>query len=318
LRELSQWTNAEWLWSELGLENYNCFLWSMCHERRYETCDLYHLEGWQKADYIFLIDAEGVLYRQALDLDPRIYFWDSAFFDHPRFKTNLGWFTLCKNIETDQQSVSKLVCFKSKKSEYFFDALLGTMEDRPHKKWVYAQIQKESQTFLVGSLSSINRSTPPGWIMGGDYEGEGFVHYNETQTASRACFVPYEIYNNTWYSLICETKGTGDCFFTEKTAKPLIAKRLFVLFAPQYSLKYLKSVGFQTFDLVIDESYDNIENDLERCKQAWNQVEYLLREDPLAIYEKIQPIVEHNHNLIMKQNWHQIMLDQMHKILKKE
>jgi hypothetical protein len=47
---------------------------------------------------------------------------------------------------------------------------------------------------------------------------------------------------------------------TEKTAKPIWAKRLFVMFGTPGFLKKLHELGFKTFDHVIDESYDSMLN----------------------------------------------------------
>ncbi len=43
--------------------------------------------------------------------------------------------------------------------------------------------------------------------------------------------VPWEIYNRTWFSVVCETLGQGRTFLSaEKTAKCFQARRLFVAF----------------------------------------------------------------------------------------
>jgi len=52
-------------------------------------------------------------------------------------------------------------------------------------------------------------------------------------------------------------------FITEKSIKPIINKRPFVMVAPPKSLANIRSLGFKTFDKFWDESYDNI-LDLEK------------------------------------------------------
>jgi hypothetical protein len=51
---------------------------------------------------------------------------------------------------------------------------------------------------------------------------------------------------------------------TEKIFKPIVCKMPFILVGPAHNLAYLRSYGFKTFDRWIDESYDSIENDVER------------------------------------------------------
>ena len=116
--------------------------------------------------------------------------------------------------------------------------------------------------------------------------------------------IPIDIYNGTAYSIIAET----DCdntlsFYSEKTAKAMIARRLFVVFSGYRFLHNLRSLGFQTFDGIIDESYD-LEPDFDRrMTMAFEQVVYLCQQPQQNILEQIRPIVEHNHDLIMHTDW---------------
>jgi hypothetical protein len=124
--------------------------------------------------------------------------------------------------------------------------------------------------------------------------------------------LPIEIYNQTAYSVVAETGYQNwYSFFTEKTAKPMMARRLFVMFSGQNFLHNLRSLGFRTFDTVIDESYDRIRNDQERWSAAFEQVQRLCEMDQQEVFEKIAPVVEHNYNLLMNTDWTQHMLTQL-------
>jgi hypothetical protein len=79
----------------------------------------------------------------------------------------------------------------------------------------------------------------------------------------------------------------------------LFEKRLFVIFGAQGVLKRLCELGYQTFSSVIDESYDSEPDDTKRWTMAFNEVLKLLDADHQAIYEKIIPILEHNHSWIV-------------------
>jgi hypothetical protein len=114
--------------------------------------------------------------------------------------------------------------------------------------------------------------------------------------------IAWDIYANSWYSVVAETMNDGHDFITEKTAKPLFAKRIFVLFGSQYQLKNLRDKGFKTFDTILDESYDEIEDKNLRFNAAWKQVEFLMTQDPLILYQKVHNILEHNYNLISQQD----------------
>ena len=111
---------------------------------------------------------------------------------------------------------------------------------------------------------------------------------------------PVEIHRRTWYSIVAETNGIGPNFFlTEKTMKQLWAKRVFVMFANSGFLSNLRDLGFETFGSVIDESYDSDEpynRDWKRFEKAFEQVQFLDQQDPLAVYRKLAPVLEHNHH----------------------
>jgi hypothetical protein len=129
------------------------------------------------------------------------------------------------------------------------------------------------------------------------------ITYNEAEfTPSSA--IPYSLYNQSYYSVVSETVYFNTySFFTEKIAKPILAKRPFVVFCGQHYLKNLKQLGFKTFDNVIDESYDNIFDLKQRMKKAWEQVEYLITQDPFEIYQQTQEIRDHNYSLFRTTDW---------------
>jgi len=109
--------------------------------------------------------------------------------------------------------------------------------------------------------------------------------------------VPWEIYNRTWFSVVCETLGKDRVFLSaEKMAKCLQARRLFVVFAIQGFLQHYRDWGFETFDDVLDESYDNELDDIVRWGKAFEQVQWLCGQDLPALLEKLKPRLDHNHN----------------------
>lgn len=110
---------------------------------------------------------------------------------------------------------------------------------------------------------------------------------------------PVGIYNASWYSIVTETKHrVNELFISEKTAKPLLCKRVFVLFGAPGCLQILRDNGFKTFSSIIDESYDNEIDDRHRFDMAWQQVERLSVLNPVEVYQQVHDILEHNYNHI--------------------
>lgn len=67
-------------------------------------------------------------------------------------------------------------------------------------------------------------------------------------------------YGNVWnqyqIEIVSETDVIDNFWFTEKTANCLATGKPFILVSGQYSLYRLQKMGFQTFNSVIDETYD--------------------------------------------------------------
>lgn len=236
--------------------------------------------------------------------------------------------------------------------EFLFDALLGAR--KAHRSYVMARFQ-QNQDLLDKSIVTyrdIFHSPGDTWIS----DSDPGINYAVIKEALRITnnnlnwpyispnlksewevakvlyreiseITPWEIYRRTWYSICCETLYSnpgvnnqdrpGPYFITEKTTKLLLAKRLFVMFAPMHTLKFLQELGFKTFGSIIDESYDNCNNTVERFKMAFNQVEYLASLDPISVLQETQAIREHNFNHLytyrtkIKNQMHQMILDKI-------
>lgn len=130
--------------------------------------------------------------------------------------------------------------------------------------------------------------------------------------------VPWEIYNRTWFTVLCETLGSGRVFLSaEKMAKCFQARRLFVVLAIQGFLQRYRDWGFETFGDIIDESYDSIEDDLQRWRLALEQVQWLCSQDLPAILAKLRPRLDHNHQRLyaleqeLRQDMRQLILSHL-------
>ena len=122
-------------------------------------------------------------------------------------------------------------------------------------------------------------------------------------TMSLAYMIPINIYKQTAYSVVAETGYSNDfSLFSEKTFKPILCKRLFIMFAGQHYLKHLRSIGYQTFEGIIDETYDTIADPYVRWSLAFNQMMWLSTQYQQVILERAKPILEHNHAHMISRN----------------
>ena len=104
-------------------------------------------------------------------------------------------------------------------------------------------------------------------------------------------------YNDTYVTVAVETEITptpGRVFITEKIWKPIQVRHPFLCLANPGSLQLLKSYGFETFDNLWDETYDNITQWDSRLEMVYEIVKNLeVKNYDTLTLEKF----EHNHNL---------------------
>jgi len=113
-----------------------------------------------------------------------------------------------------------------------------------------------------------------------------------------------DIYNQTYYTAMIETTIHNDfAMFSEKEAKPIVAKRPFIVFGACKQLEAFRSLGFRTFDAVIDESYDLIEDKEQRWHKALDSMYDLTKQDPETVYEKLADVLQHNKDHFENKDW---------------
>lgn len=120
--------------------------------------------------------------------------------------------------------------------------------------------------------------------------------------------VPTNIYNQTAYSLVCESQFENRwSFFTEKVIKPMLARRVFLVCSGRYFLRNLREWGFKTFDHIIDESYDTEYELGRRIDKLAASMKLLSTMDQHWVYQQAQDVLEHNYQLLMSRDWLQDM-----------
>lgn len=109
--------------------------------------------------------------------------------------------------------------------------------------------------------------------------------------------IPLCVEDSFWH-IVTETVFYYDkLHLTEKIFKPIVSKQPFMLLAAPGNLAYLKSYGFKTFDSVIDESYDSIQDPDTRIEAVIRQLQWycdLTPGEKTNIIQQLEPIIEYN------------------------
>ena len=119
-------------------------------------------------------------------------------------------------------------------------------------------------------------------------------------------------HDNSYFSVVNETNfyhtlnrpippismfHTDGVFISEKLYKPLAYKHPFIVVGLPKTLEYIKRCGYQTFEGIFDESYDNIKDDHKRMDALIEQILELSTwsdEKWIGLQPRIKEIVEHN------------------------
>jgi hypothetical protein len=233
-------------------------------------------------------------------------------------KSWMDWFITTCDFYKDTDILTQLVPYKVKPR--YFDLLLGWR--KPHRDIAYNfivennLIDKVIMTYLTDRSKTIDQQGI--WevdVPDGTFNTITQVnHLGKSITLSQ--IIPIDIYKDSAYTVVCETNYDNHySFYTEKIAKPILAERLFIVFSGQHYLRNLRRLGFKTFDGIIDETYDSIEDNNLRFKSACEQIHYLINQPQEEILEQIRPITEHNKRVMLATDWYGDFLKELRAVL---
>lgn len=202
---------------------------------------------------------------------------------------------VCLNRNSNKDFRYTLGCFFESKK--LWDKIYASFLfpfDGEHKMYITDNIQFDKE--MLSYADNFSKKL----IMEVDTENEEDKYGFECGRAYKK-----EIYLNSYIYIVTETNFEKDIFLTEKIINPMTVLQPFIVLGAHGYLKYLKELGFKTFDGFIDENYDNIENDGERYIAICNEIERLSNIDLKIIHDwylSIKDILIYNRNHILSWN----------------
>ena len=121
--------------------------------------------------------------------------------------------------------------------------------------------------------------------------------------------VKHHLFNNEWGDIYLESKPYLDTYFslvtettfdyqytfrTEKIWKPVAMGHPWIAVANAGYYKDMHNAGFKTFGHVVDESFDSIENPLDRCTRIGRVVEDLCQQNLASFLEECYTVCKYN------------------------
>jgi hypothetical protein len=208
-----------------------------------------------------------------------VYYWSHAII-------SLDWFRFARHVDQKKKSKKTFLIYNRSWS--------GTREYR----------LKFSELVHVNNLlpwcqTTFNCVDPQDKIHYHDHFFKNTVWQPQTDFSKHFCSssatsnssADFELsdYESTDIEVVLETLfDDSRLHFTEKILRPIALAQPFLLVGGHGGLDYLKSYGFQTFESVWDESYDNITDPYERLKNIIKTMKAISQWDPKTRRKKLQ------------------------------
>ena len=186
-----------------------------------------------------------------------------------------------------------------------------------HRKWTYLQLaHKPYFSELLFSYGNRINKNPHDWT--NEIQLTTEEHNQLMQLPSEVKFINddeirgidvsinHPAYLETYINLVTETNINGKMsMLSEKTFKPIVAGQLFILIASTGAIQFLRDIGIDTFDDIIDHSYDTIVDSRLRLETVITHVDHLMTLDLEQIYAQIKPRLLRNSEYFRSEEFRQ-------------
>src|SRR6266850_97444 len=125
----------------------------------------------------------------------------------------------------------------------------------------------------------------------------GFLFPESAADGSLVCNSYLEIVTETWFT------DDSCVYLTEKTLRPIMRMQPFIVVGTPGTLRYLQSLGFETFSPLIDETYDEILDPGTRFAAICREISRLAAMKPAQLNEMqraLFPRMERNATLLLE------------------
>ena len=236
-----------------------------------------------------------------------------------------GYFSNIVTYTENQEAHDRAPEVQTETKYYDFLFLNGRL--RPHRKYLIDGLRQAD--VLKGALwSNLNHTVSMPWssaLKVGDSEPLRFLplHYEipralpNLAAAQQQDFAKHVMFGNTWgdaivnplcyvdscFSLVTETIFDYPYTFrTEKIWKPMIMEHPFVVAANRGFYRDLRNAGFRTFDHVIDESFDLIDDPQDRADRIIAIVRDICYNGAWDFLKQSREACEHNYARLQEHN----------------
>lgn len=177
---------------------------------------------------------------------------------------------------------------------------------RRHRRYLLNAWQQSG--LLAESLwSNLDGAVAPVQLLPAQYEvpryqaqvaatgDQGYVKFQLFNDEWGEIYLNPAAYIDTYFSMVTETvHDYAYSFRTEKIWKPIVMGHPWIVSANRGFLRDMQELGFQTFHGILDETYDDIEDNDERLQRVRDLVEDLCRQDLADFLRACEKICKYN------------------------
>jgi hypothetical protein len=198
---------------------------------------------------------------------------------------------------------------------------------RPHRKYLYERFREtglldQALWTMLDGRPSFNRNfefvrdgvnvlattSQIRWL-DSSYEFESYKNSSVEAVPPQRSFIKHQLFNNEWGEIYLEPAPYIDTYFslvtetvfeypysfrTEKIAKVLAIGHPFIVAANVGFYRDLRNLGFRTFDNIIDESFDLVENHQDRMDRIYDIVQDLCQQDLTSFLTECKDTCKYN------------------------
>jgi hypothetical protein len=134
---------------------------------------------------------------------------------------------------------------------------------------------------------------------------------NHTLASASADYVAAD-YQQTNIEVVLETLfDDGRWHLTEKILRPIACRQPFMLAATPGSLEYLRSYGFKTLGSLIDETYDTIQDPVQRLQAIVTVMKDIVNHpNKNSLLQQMQEIADFNQQWFFSQDFHHLVVNE--------
>lgn len=119
-----------------------------------------------------------------------------------------------------------------------------------------------------------------------------------------------QFYNDIFVDVVHETFVRDEVFFaTEKSWRPMLARRPFITMGARNHLANLRKLGFKTFHDIWDEGYDEytMQHRIWEIEKLLDQISQWPQSKLISVLAQMKPILDHNYEVFTKLTHEKIM-----------